>query len=141
MAYLCTGKVSDREIRDVARKAGLTRSQLKNLYKELGLADHEVENAERNADTADGTLQADKVLHHWRTTRGCDANKQAILDALKECNYEEAIAFLTEKWEIIREVGETGDGRDKILHFTPCLSNEETFTLHLGSAVSPLCLL
>ena len=27
------------------------------------------------------------------------------------------------------------------LHFTPYLSNEKTFTLHLGSAVSPLCVL
>ena len=29
----------------------------------------------------------------------------------------------------------------KNLHFTPYLSNQKTFTLHLGSAVSPLCLL
>ena len=103
-ACLCSEKLSDREIRDVAQKTGLDRNQLKNLYKELDLPDNVVENAERNADTRDVNLQADKVLHHWRATKGREANKQAILDALEGCNFKEAIEFLTKEWEISLDI-------------------------------------
>ena len=65
----------------------------------LDIPDHEVENAERNADTRDVALQADKVLQHWLTIRGSAATKWAILKALNECGYEGAIEFLLEQWK------------------------------------------
>ena len=84
----------------VTHKSGLTRNQLTNLYQELGLKANEIENAERNADTNDVQLQAYKVLHHWRSTKGGEATKGAILKALKECEYKEAMDELIKKWDI-----------------------------------------
>ena len=92
--------ITDREIFQIAERAGLTSSQLHKLFKALDLPDNEVENAERNADTKDVALQADKVLHHWRNTRGRTATKQAILRALEECEYEDAIEFLLKEWSM-----------------------------------------
>ena len=70
------------------------------MYKELGLKDNEIENAERNADTTDFQLQGDKVLHDWRSMKGRDATKGAILEALKECKYKDEMGKLAEKWNI-----------------------------------------
>ena len=90
--------ITDREIFQVAARAGLNSDQLHYLYMALDLPDHEVENAERNANTTDVVLRARKVLLHWRTTRGSAATKQAILEALEVCGYVGAIEFLLEQW-------------------------------------------
>ena len=92
--------ITDREIFQVAVRAGLNSDQLHILYMALDLPDHEVENAERNANTTDVAIRARKVLLHWRTIRGSTATKQAILEALQECGYGGAIELLLEQWNI-----------------------------------------
>ena len=97
---LYTEQISYREILHVTQKTGLTRDQLHTLFQTLDLEDHEVENAERNADTRDVKLQAAKVLNYWRTTKGRAATKEAILEALEECEYLGAIEILMQQWNM-----------------------------------------
>ena len=95
-----TETITGKEIFQVAENAGLTRNKLHKLFKVLDIPDREVENAERNADTRDVVLQADKVLQHWRTIRGSAATKWAILEALEECGYVGAIEILRRLWDM-----------------------------------------
>ena len=90
--------ITEREIFQVAGRAGLKSDQLHYLYLALDLLDHEVENAEQNADTKDVALRANKVLVYWRTTRGSKATKEVILKALEECGYVDVFEFLLEQW-------------------------------------------
>ena len=70
------------------------------MYQELGLKEYEIENAARNADTTDYQLQGDKVLYHWRSTKGREATKGEILKALNEAGLTDAREKLAEKWNI-----------------------------------------
>ena len=87
-------QISVKDIGDVTSNARLQQSHLKNLYVELGLEANEIENAERNADTNDVKLQAASVLLSWRRSRGSDATRQAIIEALVKCRCREAVMIL-----------------------------------------------
>ena len=66
----------------------------------LGLKKNEIENAEISADTKNVQLTARSVLYHWRSTKGSDATKGAILEALTKCKYKEAVQTLSKEWNI-----------------------------------------
>ena len=97
--------MSDQDIRDVARQAELTHSQLRDLYGELNVAQHDIENQERIADTRDFKFQAEGVLKHWRQINGGTATRKVILEALQGCRYNQAKEILKTKWEITEEGG------------------------------------
>ncbi|XP_072026913.1 uncharacterized protein [Amphiura filiformis] len=92
-------KVTDKDIRCVTSKVKLLENQLKSMFTELDLEAHEIEGAQRNADTTDYKLQADKVLQYWRSKRGGDATRNAIIHGLNECEYTDAIQLLQEMWK------------------------------------------
>ena len=92
--------VSDKDIRDVTSNAGLQNSDLEDLFVELQLQADEIENAKRLADTRDFKLQAATVLRFWRQTNGSAATKQAIINALEECQLYDAVDILNEKWNL-----------------------------------------
>ena len=70
---------------------------------ELGLPPDEIENAKRLADTKDFKLEAVSVLRSWRKTNGSAATKQAIIRALKECQYLQTVDMLCGKWGLASE--------------------------------------
>ena len=67
---------------------------------ELRLPADEIENAKRLADINDFKLQAANVLRSWRETNGNAATKEAIINALEECQLYDAIEILQEKWNL-----------------------------------------
>ncbi|XP_072025580.1 uncharacterized protein [Amphiura filiformis] len=91
-------QVSDKDISKVTSKVGLTRDQFKKMYRELGITACNIENAERTADTNDVQLQAAKVLEDWRSANGKDASRRAIIGALKECGFNNAVEKLSTVW-------------------------------------------
>ena len=91
-------KLSDRDIHDITTKTKLSHAQLHHLFHELDIADNDVENAERIADSRDFQLQANKVLKMWRAKIGNNATRRRIIDALTECSFNEGKAILEEKW-------------------------------------------
>ena len=93
-------QISDKDIGDVTSNARLQQSHLKNLFVELGLEANEIENAEKNADTNDVKLQAASVLRSWRRSRGNVATRQAMINALVKCRYNEAAMILQGKWKM-----------------------------------------
>ena len=92
--------VSDKDIRDVARNAELTRAELENLYSVLEITQPDIENQQGIADTRDFMLQAVRVLKHWRQKNGKDATRQKVLDALHECEYKRSKELLEEIWKL-----------------------------------------
>ena len=83
---LNTEQISNKDILVIAVKLGLTGNQLIKLYLLLGLEDHDIENASRNAETQDVQLRAVKVLKHWREIKGKDATRSAILTSMEDCS-------------------------------------------------------
>ena len=69
-----------------------------HLYDALGIPKREVQKAEASASTSDVDLKAKEVLRQWKQKKGKLATRQAILDALKECENTEAKEKLEETW-------------------------------------------
>ena len=97
--------MSDKDIQDIASKAELTYSELHHLYGELDIAQSDIENQERIAETKDFTIQAQFVLRRWRQINGDNATRKVILEALTECRFNRANEILKRKWEISEEGG------------------------------------
>ena len=93
-------QISDKDIQDVTRKVGLNYSELENLYYALGLQHDSIEKAKQSAITMEPRLQANRVLQTWRRMNGNAATKQAIIDALMECHYREAVENLQDEWNL-----------------------------------------
>ena len=96
-------KVSDKDISAITYKTKLQHAELHFLFYELGIADADVENAKRMADSKDFRLQANKVLQMWRTKNGKNATRNAIIDALTECDLKEAKEILEEEWTLVAQ--------------------------------------
>ena len=92
-------KVSDRDIRNITRKAKLKHADLQRMFHALDMTHAEIENAERNTDSRDVTLRARRVLIEWRKKNGRNACRRRILDALLECDLVEAKEILEATWD------------------------------------------
>ena len=64
------------------------------------MRESDIENAEQNANTTDVHLKARKVLSSWREQNGQSATRRTIIDALTECELNNAKEILAEKWGI-----------------------------------------
>ena len=87
-----------QDIHTVTHKVGLSKDQLTALFYELGLPDDQVENAQRKADTTDYKLQANKVLGHWKKTKGKEATRGKIMYGLTEGRCTEAVEQLQDEY-------------------------------------------
>ena len=58
---------------------------LHKLFNELGIKQHDIEKAERSANTNDVDLKAKAVLRWWKKTNGRKATRDVILEALAKC--------------------------------------------------------
>ena len=85
------------------KNAGLQQTYLDYLFVVLRLPANEIENAKKLVDTKDFQLEAISVLQYWRKTKGRAASKQAIIKALEECQYIEAVDILCGKWGLASE--------------------------------------
>ena len=90
-------KVSTRDISDVVKV--LRNKERKNLYEKLGLSPVEIEDAEAEGGNAPD-LKGKSVLRHWVQKNGNMATRNAILTALRECEYKSAIQGLQQIWGI-----------------------------------------
>ena len=91
-------QVSDRDIREITSKTNLLHADLQRMFHALGMTHAEIENAERNTDSRDVTLQASRVLNEWRMKNGRNACRSKILEALLECNLVDAKEILEATW-------------------------------------------
>ena len=102
-----TTEVSRKDIATVVKF--LAPVDLQNLYEALDIPKREVQKAEASASISDVDLKAKDVLRQWKQKRGKLATRQAILDALEECENLEAKEKLEKEW--------TGKGNNTIFFF------------------------
>ena len=118
--------MSDRDIRDITSKIKLEHADLQRMFHALDMTHAEIENAERNTDSRDVTLQARRVLIEWRKKNGRNACKRRILDALLECDLVDAKETLEATWSL------THEGKTRLVthHYDLCtFQNEDTCVL------------
>ena len=96
-------QVSDRDILDITSKTNLLYADLQHLFHTLDMSDPEIENAERNTDSRDVLLRANKVLKVWRMKNGKNAYRRRILDALLVCGLVDAKETLEKTWSLVHE--------------------------------------
>ena len=73
---------------------------LHHLFYELGLRIQDIEKAEIDAPVPDVDMKALKVLQRWHQYKGREANRGALLEALKICSFTEAIDMLRQLWNL-----------------------------------------
>ena len=89
---------SDKDFGDVIKL--LTPFGLKELYYELGISSRDMQTWEADAgDGASTYLKARSVLETWRNRQASKASRQAILQALEDCNNRDAKEKLQKMWE------------------------------------------
>ena len=74
-----------------------------NLFDELEISKADQDNGRRKADTLDFKLQASAILHDWRKRKGKDATRNAIINALRECDFHHAVEILQTEWCLTTE--------------------------------------
>ena len=63
--------------------------ELRKLFHELGIKQHNIAKAERSASTDDVDLKARAVLRWWKKTNGRRATREVIIKALAKCQDKE----------------------------------------------------
>ncbi|XP_072043961.1 uncharacterized protein [Amphiura filiformis] len=91
-------EITDIDLKSIIRQLG--RDDLQHLYVELEISHQDVEKAEYRANSRDIELQAMEVLRFWRDMNGTEASRSAILNALTECENQEAVENLEEIWSV-----------------------------------------
>ena len=92
------GRISDRELRDVAWE--VRQADLQQLFIGLSISEVTVENAMRSEVDPDVGLKAYAVLKEWRRLNGTNASKTAVLRAFWQCNCIDAMQSLQTKWDL-----------------------------------------
>ena len=75
----------------------LRPNEIHKLFHELGIRQHEIEKAERGANTDDVDLKARAVLRWWKKTNGKKATRDVILEALAKCQDKQTKLNLQEQ--------------------------------------------
>ena len=93
-------ELTTKEIASLVEKLGF--GELKRLYMELELTDEEVEAAEAEAFPSQNKLEkAKKVFKKWKSDKGDQATKMALLRALKESKLIDTMQKMQKEWGIV----------------------------------------
>ena len=74
--------------------------EFQKLFNDLQIHHRDIRKAEERSGTKDVDLKAKAVLRHWKLTRGHNASRQRILDALYKCGNIETKETLTGTWKM-----------------------------------------
>ena len=89
--------ISDEDLADVVDQ--LDPTQMEKLYIRLGLSKSVIRKAMHEDETyGDLDLQGQSVLRRWRQTKGKNATRKTILDAIETCGNYEVVENLEAKW-------------------------------------------
>ena len=89
--------ITDAHITDVVQLLGPDEYQ--HLYVQLKLKKQDIRKAECAVNpVADEELKARRVLEKWRQQKGLSATEDILLEALRQCGYQEMVDTLTRKW-------------------------------------------
>ncbi len=78
----------------------LCPEELQILYVKLDISHKNVRKAEDGAGLNDPTIKAMAVLRQWKQTKGKDASKKKILDAMKQCKFMNSYEQLKKIWRL-----------------------------------------